>query len=189
MPPKALLLGITVLAIVIIIGGVAYTLVESQSSPTPSNSGNGQQTPTGSTTPEIVMPEYPEDNSNDTSSGTNVPEQTAGASVQEQIRDQGMAYLKTNKPETAPLMGNLTWYGGFYDLSPPGTEQYMYYTRDGFWSITVESQDDSGGNYTITGTYFNAATMTVTFKETYQNGAFTLVNYSSQRNQGLLPMP
>ena len=188
MPPKALLLGITVLAIVIIIGGVAYTLVESQSSPTPSNPGNGQQTPTGNTTPE-TGPEYPEYNSNDTSSDTTASEQPTGASVQEQIRDQGMTYLKTTKPETAPLMGNLTWYGGFYDLSPPGTEQYMYYTRDGFWSITVESQGESGGNYTITGTYFKAATMTVTFKETYQNGAFTLVNYSSQRNQGLLPMP
>jgi hypothetical protein len=188
MPPKALLLGITVLAIVIIIGGVAYTLVEGQSTPTPSNSGDGQQTPTDSTTPE-TGPEYPEYNSNDTSSDTTASEQPTGASVQEQIRDQGMTYLKTTKPETAPLMGNLTWYGGFYDLSPPGTEQYMYYTRDGFWSITVESQGDSGGNYTITGTYFNAATMTVTFKETYQNGAFTLVNYSSQRNQGLLPMP
>ncbi len=189
MPPKALLLGITVLAIVIIIGGVAYTLVEGKSSPTPSNPGNGQQTPTGGdTTPETV-PEYPDSNSNDNSSDGTASEQPTGASVQEQIRDQGMTYLKTSKPETAPLMSNLTWYGGFYDLSPPGTEQYMYYTTNGFWSITVESQGDSGGNYTITGIYFNAASMTVTFKETYQNGAFTLVNYSSQRNQGPLPLP
>jgi hypothetical protein len=196
MPPKTLLLGITVLAVVIIIGGVAYTLVEEQILPTPS-SGNGQQTPTDNTTPE-TQPQYTEDNSSailpepaspegstDTN-GTNTPS-TGAASVQEQVRDQGMTYLRTSKSETAPLMGNLSWYGGRYDLSPPGTEQYMYYTSDNFWSVTVESQTDSAGNFTITGTYFNAATMTVTFKEKYVNGVFTLINYSSQRNIAPLP--
>jgi hypothetical protein len=191
MPPKTLLLGITVLAIVIIIGGVAYTLVEQQLLPTPSSPENGQQTPTGSTTPE-ELPLYPEDNATDITPDPITPEESTGTngttgpsptvvSVQEQVRDQGMAYLRTTKPETAPLMGNLSWYGGRYDLSPPGTEQFMYYTENGFWSVTVETQANSVGNYIITGIYFNAASMTVTFKETYTNGVFTLVDYSSQR--------
>jgi hypothetical protein len=193
MPPKTLILGITVLAIVIIIGGVAYTLVEEQLRPTPSSPENGQQTPTGSTTPE-EQPLYPEDNTTDITPGPTTPEtpadtngttgpsSTVVASVQEQIRDQGMAYLRTTKPETAPLMGNLSWYGGRSDLSSPGTEQFMYYTENGFWSVTVETQANSAGNYIVSGIYFNAATMTTTFKETYTNGVFTLVDYSSQRN-------
>ncbi len=192
MPPKTLLLGITVLAIVIIIGGVAYTLVEQQALPTPSQ-GNGQQTPTGNTTPE-TEPQFPEDNSTvilpgptspdgSADNGTNVPS-TGAASVQEQVRDQGMAFLKSNKPETSPLMGNLSWYGGRVEFSPPGTEQYIYYTSDSFWSVTVENPVDSSGNFTITGTYFNAATVTVTFKETDVNGVFSLANYSRNPTPG-----
>jgi len=192
MLPKILLLGVTILSVVIIVAGIGYTLVQSQFLNTPSSSGSGQQTQTSDTTPE-AQPQYPETNSTDTSgiasttpdtsTGTNdtsIPSSTGTTSPYEQVRDQGMTYLKSNKAETAALMTNLSWYGGRDDLAPAGTERYYYYSTDGTWSVIVESSTSSSGSYTVTGTY-NSAVMTVSFTETYTSGTFKITSYSSQR--------
>jgi hypothetical protein len=192
MPPKILLLGITILSIVIIVGGVAYTLVQNKPAVSPSPSGSGEQTPTGGTTSE-VQPQYPEDNSSDTSGNPpttpdtstgandiNTPSSNTGASPFEQVRDQGMTFLKNSKAETAALVTNLSWTGGRDDLASVGTERYYYYSSNGAWSIIVESYTNSTSTYTVAGTY-NSATMTVSFTETYTNGAYKLTSYSSQK--------
>jgi hypothetical protein len=191
MPPKSLLLGITVLSIVIIIGGIGYTLVQNQTASTSSTSGNGQPTTTPDTTPE-VQPQYPDTNSTDINGGisSTTPDTSGGSgtgdssstasSPQEQIRDQGMAFLKVSKTETAPLMNNLTWSGGRDDLAPMGTDRYLYYSMDFTWSVTVESATNSTTAYTISGTY-NSASMTVSFNETYTGGVFQIKGYTSQR--------
>jgi hypothetical protein len=191
MPPKSLLLGITVLSIVIIIGGIGYTLVQNRTASTYSTSGNGQPTTTPDTTPE-VHPQYPDTNSTDINgeASSTTPDTSGGSdtggssstvsSPQEQIRDQGLAFLKVSKTETAPLMNNLTWSGGRDDLAPMGTERYLYYSIDLTWSVTVESATNSTTTYTISGTY-NSVSMTVSFTETYASGVFRITAYSSQR--------
>jgi hypothetical protein len=181
MPPKILLLGITILSVVIIVGGVAYTLAQNKPAVSPSSSGSGEQTPTGGTTSE-VQPQYPDDSSSGTSAGANNTDLTLSttASPYEQVRDQGMTFLKNSKKETAALMANLSWTGGRDDLAPIGTERYYYYSSNSAWSVTVETSGNSTFTYIITGTY-NSATMTVSFTEAYTNGVIQITSYSSQR--------
>jgi len=191
MPPKTLLIGITVLSIVIIIGGIGYTLVEEQRTPSPSTSTDGQSNTNPDTTPE-VQPQYSDTNSTDTTGGpTSTTPDTSGAnetggsssggtSPQEQIRDKAMEFLKSNKTETRQLINNLAWIGGRDDLAPMGTERYLYYSTNNAWSLTIESTTNSTTTYAISGDY-NSVNMTVSFKETYTNGVFRITSYTSQR--------
>ena len=191
MPPKTLLIGITVLSVVIIIGGIGYTLVEEQRRASPSTPTDGQSTPTPDTTPE-VQPQYSDTNSTDTTGGptSTIPDtsgandtggsSSGGTSPQEQIRDKGMEFLKSNKTETIQLINNLAWIGGRDDLAPMGTERYLYYSTNNAWSVTIESTTNSTTTYAISGDY-NSVNMTVSFKETYTNGVFRITSYTSQR--------
>jgi len=191
MPPKTLLIGITVLSIVIIIGGIGYTLVEEQRTPSPSTPTDGQSNTNPDTTPE-VQPQYSDTNSTDTTGGpTSTTPDTSGAnetggsssggtSPQEQIRDKAMEFLKSNKTETRQLINNLAWIGGRDDLAPMGTERYLYYSTNNAWSLTIESTTNSTTTYAISGDY-NSVNMTVSFKETYTNGVFRITSYTSQR--------
>ncbi len=192
MPPKTLLLGLTILTIVIIIGGVAYTLVEENQGLNTNPSGNGQPTPVSGNSTE-PQPQFNDNASTDTTPGTTSSDNNANTngsdsvlspnlSAQEQVRDLGMTYLKNTKPETAPLIANISsWTGGMDPLSPEGTIRYLYYSADNAWSVTVDNPSNSTSNFTITGTY-NSLTMYVLFTETYNGGTFKLTSYSSQRN-------
>lgn len=154
--------------------------------------GNGQPTPISGNTTE-PQPQYSDNTSNDTTQGTpstspdtstgnNATTTTSSTNITppDQVRDNGMTFLKTNKAETAPLMNSLSWVGGRDSSAPEGTERYYYYSTDGTWSITVEYQTNSTLTYTITGTY-GSPTMAVSFTETFTNGTFKLTSYSSQR--------
>jgi hypothetical protein len=200
MPPKTLLLGITVLSIVIIVAGVGWTLVNNTQPFSPTTaSGSGQTSTIGNT--NETQPAYPDTTTNDTTSGTSAtsPDNAAGTtsnnttlvptlSPQEQIRDQSMTFLKNSKAETAALMTNLLWTGGRDNAAPEGIERYLYYSVDNTWSVTVESSTNSTSAYTITGLY-NSPTMTVSFTETYTNGTFKLTSYPPPQRYPATPGP
>ena len=53
-------------------------------------------------------------------------------SIQEQVRDDAMTFIKTNHTETAQFMNNLAWTGG--RTTPQGilgAETYRYLAKDG----------------------------------------------------------
>ncbi len=195
MPPKTLLLGITILTVVIIIGGVAYTLAQGSQGSSTNPSGNGQPSPVSGNSTE-PQPQYPDSTTNDTTPGSpsynntntsgNDSTLSPNLSAQEQIRDLGMAFLKSNKPETAPLVANLSWTGGMDPSAPEGTIRYLFYSTDNAWSVTVESSINSTSTYTVNGTY-NSLTMYVSFAETYTSGTFKLTSYSSQKYSTTTP--
>jgi hypothetical protein len=57
-------------------------------------------------------------------------------STQEQVRDDAMAYIKGNHPETAPFMEDLAWIGG--RVTPTGlvgAETYTYLSQGSKHSI------------------------------------------------------
>jgi hypothetical protein len=57
-------------------------------------------------------------------------------SIQEQVREAVMAYMKGNHPETAQFMDNLAWTGG--RVTPTGlvgAETYTYLSQG--WNVTI----------------------------------------------------
>ena len=81
-----------------------------------------------------------------------IDSQQPDLSIREQVRDDAMAYIKTNHPETAQFMNNLTWTGG--RTTPPdilGAETYTY-TSQG-WNVTIQYPVIQNPIYTITADY------------------------------------
>ncbi|MCW4045340.1 MAG: hypothetical protein NWE94_07485 [Candidatus Bathyarchaeota archaeon] len=57
-------------------------------------------------------------------------------SIQERVRDEVMAYIKINHPETAQFMNDLAWAGG--RATPQdilGAETFAYYSQG--WNVTI----------------------------------------------------
>jgi hypothetical protein len=77
-------------------------------------------------------------------------------SIQEQVRDDAMAYIKTNHTETAQFMNDLAWTGG--RATPPdviGAEIYIY-TSHG-WNVTIRYPVVQNPIYTVTADYSAAS--------------------------------
>jgi cytoskeletal protein RodZ len=176
MPPKTLLIGITVLSIVIILAGVSWTLFSNNQTVTPppsSSSPSNQDTGTSDTDNQQAT------NTDNTTPNDNSTQPITGLSSQEQMRDSAMVYVKGNHSETTALMNDLSWIGGRDENAPTDTERYIYYS--GNWSVTIEYPTTSESpTYNITGTY-NSAVQYVQFTETVTNGSFTITSYSNQK--------
>jgi len=171
MPNKMVLLGIAVLSVVIIVAGVSWTVIDIYSQPKVTAPSS---TPPQSTTSEsapLITPE-PSNSSSSNNNGTSI------YLTPDQIRDLAMTSLATSHPETAPLVANLTWSGGFVDSGSTDNETYLYYSSG--WQISLECPIPNPMTYTVTGTY-NSDTMFVAFTGVYQQtGAFTITSYSEQ---------
>jgi hypothetical protein len=104
-------------------------------------------------------------------------------SIREQVRDDAMAYIKTNHPETAQFMNNLTWTGG--RTTPQdilGAETYTY-TSQG-WNVTIQYPVIANPVYAITADYSAASTggasipYRVIWQGTLENATITETSYT-----------
>lgn len=109
---------------------------------------------------------------------TNQPNQsTPETPPPEQIRDQIINNIKTNHPETAPLMSNLNWTGGRQDTGLVGAETYVYNSTNG-WTVTIQYPVVPNPIYTITATYSSGNTA-VDWQGTIEsNGIITETSYT-----------
>jgi hypothetical protein len=110
-----------------------------------------------------------------------------GMSVQEQVRDATMAYIKANHPETALLIGDLTWNGGVVDTGLVGASDYVYTTAHGmmggaWWTVEITYPVIPNPTYTVTANYTQTGVLhpyNVNWTGTYQDGTVTETSYSS----------
>ena len=184
LPNKMFLFGITVLAVVIIVGGLSWTLFNNNNQLLPSENSQpdgaspvpGDQNPEA--TPSDTNPESTSPSTTPPSDGTEIPNPSSSPTIisQEQIRDITMSAVKAKYPEIAALMVNLNWTGGRSEAGSPDNETYLYYSPG--WTVTVENPLTSEPIYTITGNY-NSETMFIAFTAVYKNGALNITSYRS----------
>ena len=104
-------------------------------------------------------------------------------STQEQVREDAMAYIKTNHPETEQFMGNLAWTGGKVTQEGLlGSEKYTY-TSQG-WNVTMSYPVVLNPIYTVTADYSATAANSgasipyrVVWEGKWDNGTITETNY------------
>jgi hypothetical protein len=103
-------------------------------------------------------------------------------SVQKQIRDNAMTYIKTNHTETAQFMNNLAWTGG--RTTPDGivgAETYTYLSQG--WNVTITYPVIPNPTYTITADYSATSSggasipYRVMWQGTWENGTITETSY------------
>jgi hypothetical protein len=162
---RAIILVVTLIIIlVIVVGYVGLTgLNGNQPSATPIPS----VTPTASATPQASPTASPS------------PEFT----IQEQIRDSVISYIRTQHSQTAPYMQNFMWTGGM--MSPGmmvGASTYSYQSNG--WNVTMQYPITLNPMYTITVNYtspvsevFPAQNM-IMWSGTWQNSTITETGYS-----------
>jgi len=103
--------------------------------------------------------------------------------VQEQVRDDAMAYIKTSHPETAQFMNNLAWTGG--RTTPEGilgAETYTYISQG--WNVTIQYPVIASPTYAITADYSAASAgnasipYRVMWQGTWENRTLTETSYT-----------
>jgi hypothetical protein len=109
---------------------------------------------------------------------------TGELSVQEQVRESIMAYLKAYRSESAQFMENLFWFGG---QTPPeglvGSETYLYETKSGMysneWILYFQRPVVLNPIYTVSANYTGSGTTdVVTWQGTWQAGVIIETSYS-----------
>lgn len=168
MASKSIVYGVTILSILIIVGGyVSWTIVKpntpSASNPIATkNPGNGSTNTT--------------DNSSTIISPTNNPSENVlpDESTINQIRDTAMIYIQANHPESAPAMPSTSWTGGTQSTGINGYETYTY-TSSG-WNVTIQFPDEPNPNFSITANYNSG---TIYWVGSSANGIIAETSYSS----------
>ena len=104
-------------------------------------------------------------------------------SVQEQVRDDAMTFIKTSHPQTAQFMNNLAWTGG--RTTPQGilgAEIYTYLSQG--WNVTIHYPVVANPTYAITVDYSVTPTEDISlqyrvmWEGTWENGNITETNYT-----------
>ena len=104
-------------------------------------------------------------------------------STQEEVRDDAMAYIEANHPETAPFMKDLSWTGG--RATPTGlvgAETYTYLSLG--WNITITYPVIPNPTYTINADYSATSTGDVSipyrviWQGTWENESIAEINYT-----------
>jgi hypothetical protein len=145
---KATVAIVAVILISAFAAGSYYCMMQLSSqntSPTPTPSPS-PTTPNPTQTP-ITTP-TPTESASPASSPTPSPDEM----LQEKIRDSIMNFIKSNHPETAQFIKDLTWTGG--RVTPQnlvGAETYMYYSLG--WNLTLSYPVVPNAVYTITADY------------------------------------
>jgi hypothetical protein len=167
---------IAVIAIIVIGSFAGYTLLNPVApTPSPSPSATATPAPTPTATP----------------SPTEVTDQT-----QRQIRNETMAYISENHPETLDYMVNLEWSGGRIDTGSLGAEKYVYTTLTNAlgsagWTVTFSYPVVPNPLYTISVDYTQTGVQTpinISWNGTWQNGTITETNYISNINEITRPV-
>jgi len=103
--------------------------------------------------------------------------------IQEQVRDAVMNYIKTNHNETAVHMQDLSWTGGIVDQGMlVGSSKYNYESFG--WNMTMQYPVVLDPIYTITVNYYSLLSQVspaqniIAWSGTWQNGTITEDNYS-----------
>lgn len=151
---QTIIFGITILAIIVIVGGyVGWTFINSNA---PSETPSPSATPQVSTTPKISP--------------------SPQTSIQEQARDEVMNYAEANHAETASYMQNLSWTGG--DVTPSGIVGASTFTYQSLgWNVTMQYPVVPNPIYTVTADY-NSSGISITWKGTWQNSTITETSYT-----------
>jgi hypothetical protein len=101
-------------------------------------------------------------------------------STVEQARNQVMAYIQSNHPETAAVLPVSNWTGGHVDQGMLlGSETYSY--TGGNWTITLQYPVVPNPIYTATANYTSAST-NIAWAGTWQNGTVTETSYTPPEN-------
>lgn len=104
-------------------------------------------------------------------------------SIQEQVRDDAVTYIKSSHPETAQFMNNLVWTGG--RTTPQnilGAETYTYLSQG--WNVTVQYPVIANPIYGITAdcSAVSAGGISIPYrvvwKGTWENGTITETSYT-----------
>jgi len=103
--------------------------------------------------------------------------------IQEQIRDETMAYLGTAHPEAVQFMNNLGWSGGREETGLLGSETYLYETKSGMysneWILYFQRPVVLNPIYTVSANYTGSGTTdVVTWQGTWQAGVIIETSYS-----------
>lgn len=175
MPNRVFMFGVTVLAVVIIIGGVSWTLFgpgEPAESTVPDGSKPVSEKPSDQPVTESpdITPE-PSENPVGYGNESSVP-------LEEQARDAALAYMRSARPATAQFMTDLSWRGGRLDTGSADVETYVYYASD--WEVRVEWPLVANPAYKVTATYSLGTTLIV-WEGSYQNGTIKETRYSFTR--------
>lgn len=171
------------LAVVIIIGGLSWTLFNSnQTAAPPSSTENSQTTQNPSNSTEPQNTEVPSETSD---SSTNSPDSTVtntsetspqtSSVLPEEVRDAAMTYVKTKHSRTAQFMTDLSWTGSRLDTEELGNETYVYYASS--WTVTVRWPLVSNPTYSISASYNSEETFII-WQGTYQNGSIKETSYT-----------
>ena len=166
-PNKIFLFGMTVLAVVIIVGGLSWNLFN-PNQPTVPPSGNSQ-----TTQPPSNLPEASDSTVTNTSETTNPPEYSA---LPEEVKDAAIAYVKTKHSRTVQFMTDLAWTGSRLDSEELGKETYVYYDASG-WTVTVQWSLVSNPVYNVSAE-LNSGENFILWQGTYQNGNITETSYT-----------
>ena len=156
MKRQTLLIIIAIAAVVIIVGGYATWALLNSNQP---GSLAATPSPTATATPE--------------------PSSSTGDTVQKQVRDASMNYIKANHEETIQLMTDLSWTGGRQETGLLGGETYIY-TSAG-WVVTIKYPVVANPSYTVTANY-SSGYASVAWQGTYQDQTFTETSYISNIN-------
>lgn len=96
-------------------------------------------------------------------------------SMQEEVRNAAMDYIKTNHPETEQFMDNLAWTGGRQDTGLIGAETFIYQSEG--WTVTIQYPVVLEPIFSISAEYSAAGEIgipySVTWEGTMQNGIGT----------------
>lgn len=100
--------------------------------------------------------------------------------IQEQVRNNVMAHLKSTYAETAPYLQSFNWTGG--DVTPSGlvgSSTYTYLSQG--WNVTMQYPVVLNPLYTITAN-FTDGTANIAWQGTWQNATITDTSYTSNIN-------
>ena len=172
LPNKIVIFGFTVLAVVIIIGGLTWTIFNPNQATVPP-SGNSQTTQPPSNLPEGQNSGTPPEGSDSTV--TNTSETTSSSVLPEEVRDAAMAYVKIKHSKTAQFMTDLSWTGSRFDSEELGNETYVYYADSG-WTVTVQWLLVSNPVYDVSAE-LNSDENFILWQGTYQNGTIKETSY------------
>lgn len=96
-------------------------------------------------------------------------------SLQEQVRDSVMDYIKCKHPETALFMYDLDWTGGYIPPLLLGAETYMYYSHG--WNFAISYPVVPNPIYKIKAEYSDYIPDRIIWQGTWQSGTINEISY------------
>ncbi len=96
--------------------------------------------------------------------------------IQEQVRNNVMAYIKNNHEETAQFMQSFNWTGGRVDTGLLGSVLYSYQSQA--WNVTMRYPVVPNPIYTVSANY-TAGTVAIFWQGAWQSGNINETSYTN----------